>query len=127
MKIAVFKLYDRTYHSEESYGNFWILTGFLTDDVNWYSLPLFKEFINNPHEIQTGGNYSIMEKEGDDILIGCVFDDMLFDPCIKMPQKELLSILHQWEELVKLRPAEIIIHKRGESYILEGRDAPSKE
>ncbi|HEV2601221.1 MAG TPA: hypothetical protein VGT41_02900 [Candidatus Babeliales bacterium] len=116
-------LIEGTYLSSgPSKENFWILEGFLTDDVSSYSIPFYREFLNDPNQIKTGGNYSVIEKEGDDVLIGCEFEPILFEPCIQMPQKELLSILDQWEALVKLRPAEIIIFKKNDSYILEGRN-----
>ncbi|HEV2601516.1 MAG TPA: hypothetical protein VGT41_04405 [Candidatus Babeliales bacterium] len=127
MKIVKFKLINDIYLSAEpSKGDFWILSGFLTDDVRGGGVPSYREFINNPNEIETGGNYMMLEKQGNDMLLGCQYDDD-FEPCIKMPQKELLSILDQWEVLVKLRPQEIIIFKRGDSYILEGRNKSSKE
>ncbi|HEV2600792.1 MAG TPA: hypothetical protein VGT41_00705 [Candidatus Babeliales bacterium] len=127
MKIARLKLSDGSYFpAEQSKDNFWILAGFLTDDVSWYETSSYREFINNPHEIETGGNYIMLEKEGNDVLLACQYDDD-FEPYIKMSQQEFLSILDQWEALVKLRPAEIIIFKKNDSYILEGRNAPSQE
>ena len=123
MKIAQFKLFDRIYLSNgPSKDDFWILSGFLTDDVGGGNgAETFKDFINDPNSIETGSNYTTMEKDGDDIRIACQFDRD-YEPHIRMSQKELLSILDQWQALVKLRPKEIIIFKRDESYILEGRD-----
>ncbi|HEV2601449.1 MAG TPA: hypothetical protein VGT41_04060 [Candidatus Babeliales bacterium] len=127
MKIAQFKLHDRIYLSNgPSKDDFWILAGFLTDDVGSCPSPSYKKFINDPNWTETGSNYTMMEKEGDDVRIACQFDRD-FEPHIKMSQKELLSILDQWEALVKLGPKEIIIFKRGESYILEGRNSSAKE
>ncbi|HEV2601514.1 MAG TPA: hypothetical protein VGT41_04395 [Candidatus Babeliales bacterium] len=128
MKIIRLKFSDGIYlPAEQSYGDFGILAGFLTDDACSYSTPLYRQFIYDSNRTETGGNYSIIEKENNNVLIGCVFDDDPFEPAIKMTQQQFLSILDQWEELIKLRPKEIIIFKRGDSYILEGRNTPSKE
>ncbi|HEV2601515.1 MAG TPA: hypothetical protein VGT41_04400 [Candidatus Babeliales bacterium] len=127
MKLVTCELIDdKVYICENSSGgDFWILAGFLTSDVGG-GASSYREFINNPNQIETSSNYTMMEKEGDELLLACQFD-YDFEPCIKMSQKEMLSILDQWQELVKLRPQEIIIFKRDDSYILEGRNAPSKE
>ena len=127
MKIAKFKLERGIYFGDQWFtGNAWVLTGFFTSDVG-SSVESFVKFIQNIDEDGTSSNYCFLEKEDDDVIIGCQFDEDPYENGIRMSQKEFLSMLNQWRELVKQKPQEIIVYKEGESYRLEGHGFPDKQ
>lgn len=124
MKIAKFRLINGTYLDSELLGeNTWILSSFLTDEVGPFGAEI-KDFINNPKKESRGSNYCFAEKEGADMLIACLFDEDPYENCIRMSQKEFVSIIDQWDNLIKQRPEEIIVYKEGDTYRLEGHGFP---
>lgn len=127
MKIIVFRLVDDIYLGKElCEENTWILSGFLRDDAGPHEI-LFKDFIGNFNEQRCGGNFSWLEKDGDSVLIGCGWAENPYENYVIMPQKEFLSILNQWGQLIRQDPREIIMYKEGESYRLEGHGFPDKQ
>ncbi|HEV2601219.1 MAG TPA: hypothetical protein VGT41_02890 [Candidatus Babeliales bacterium] len=119
MDYAKLVLVENVYLFDGSTLDIGILAMLLSDDIGLQRISSFKEFLIDNNYANIAGNYTIVEKKSDNVLLACRFDDD-FEPCIQMPQQELLSILDQWEQLVKLRPAEITIFKKGDSYILKG-------
>lgn len=126
MKIIAFRLCEGDYLGYKLLDDkAEILIQFFLSDVGPYG-ESFIEFINDVDYHQTTRNYTCVAKEGNDVLIGCQFDDYPYEDCFRISQKEFLSMLDQWRKLVKQKPQEIIVYKEGESYRLEGRGFPDK-
>lgn len=122
-KVIVFRPVDGIYFGDSLLNDdSWILSSFLTDDVGSRGLT-FKNFIQDYNRKRTSSNFSRLIKEGDDILIGCQLDNP-YENCIRMSQKEFISILDQWDNLIKQRPEEIIVYEEGDTYRLEGHGFP---
>ena len=105
-----------------------MLGAFLTSDVvGPNGARSFKKWIFDERYPDANSNFSFLEKEGNNIIIGC--DHWVNDPyewTFECTKNQLAYILDQWAELVPLRPKEIIIIQDGDSFIVEGYDFPSK-
>lgn len=122
MEIVKIRLSEGYYHAEEPIeDNAYALSCFFTDDVG-PSGDSYIRFINSNDCNELSSNYTCFAKVGSDILIGCQFDKDPYEDCIKMSQKNCVSMIEQWQELREQDCEEIVIIREGELYKLEGRE-----
>ena len=97
---------------------------FLTGDYGYENNSSFREWINDPNQIDTASNSTFLEKEGDNIIIGIIFldDEEAHEKALLITVEGLNGILDKWEELCKKMPEEIIMIRHDDTVILEGKN-----
>lgn len=88
------------------------LGNFLTDDVGCRSVHFYKDWLNNPDDIEGGGNYSHLEKHDNKITIAFEYDWFHDTPGAEVFETtiaELNHILDRWQEACEKKPKRIII------------------
>lgn len=89
------------------------LGGFLCFDVSG-SVDYFNKWIRDPEWIETGGNYSHVEKHGDKVTIEFEidhFEETPNAPVFELTVDQMRYILDHWKEALEKRPNKIIITK----------------
>ena len=127
MKYIKFKLDRHRYYPEESNcKDLRMLGAFFRSDVGC-DISSFKDFLLDQGQEDTASNFSFLEKEGNNIVIGCLYSEDPYEWTFETTIKQLIEILDQWEKLCKLEPQEIIITREGDSITLEGKDFPKNK
>jgi hypothetical protein len=86
-----------------------ILRSFLTSDVGCY-WPSFRIWIDNDNEQETGGNTTILNKDGMDIILSDLFSEQEDGgPFLRMHRDELARILDEWKGFCQTKPKEVLI------------------
>ena len=102
------------------------ITFFLTDDVGYDGIDVFKNHLLNAEYIYFGCNMHRLEKKGDTILISddYIADDderLFYSTEIKLD--ELARVLDQWKEICKIVPPYVVITRDGEKITLQGYES----
>lgn len=93
-----------------------ILGMFLLDDVKCSGNNFFREWVNDDRYMGGGGNYSSLEKKGDNIIIMEEWAEE-GDPFLEMPRQSFIHILDEWEKVCKEKPQEVLITREGDRFI----------
>src|ERR1700750_1211292 len=89
-----------------------ILYYFLSDDVNSDAAG-FQKYLNDPSELYISSNFCSLEKDGENIIIGCCFDEEIsqeeyYKNALTVSTKSLYDLLTEWDKAWKEKPDEII-------------------
>jgi len=116
--ILIYKLANNFVCKESSSYQMSILAEFLTNDVKCSNYDFYKVWANNDQYDSSGGDYSSLEKRGDNIII---MEDWAEeeDPFIEMPKISFIHILDEWGRICKDRPKEVLITRDGDNFIFE--------
>ena len=109
---------NRFYPGEHTSDAIHYLAGFLCFDVGssdvGSSVEFFKEWLSDPSRLETGGNYSQVEKQGNIITIGSEYDwfhETPGAPVFTLTLKQMNYILDRWKEALEKKPNKIVITK----------------
>ena len=89
------------------------LGGFLRFDVGG-NVKFFKKWLANPSRLESGGDYSHIEKHNDKILIAFEYDwfhETPDAPIFELTIDQLNYVLDRWAEALEKKPNKIIITK----------------
>lgn len=98
-----------------------MLGSFLQSDAgsriyNWI------DWLKNTRYKDTSSNFSFLEKEGNNIVIGCQFSEDPYEWTFESSIDDLVYILEEWQKLCSAKKREIIITRENGTFTLEGRD-----
>ena len=85
---------------------------FLTDDVGCISISFYKEWLNNPEDIEGGGNYSHLEKRDGKVIIAFEYDWFYETPgaeVFELTIEQMNYVLDRWQEACEKKPKKVII------------------
>lgn len=113
-KLILALIPGNIFYWPEEYSNLEIihLAHWLTDDVGYMGIEVWKEWINNPTVKWTGSNYSSLNKEDNKIILSFIYDDFEENPQAQVfvtSAAELNYILDRWQEACEKKPKKIII------------------
>jgi len=94
---------------------------FLTDDVHRGGGQKWIKFIlKSPYQDCTS-NYSFLEKENGNIVLGCIFDEDPYDRALTVPIPVMIDLLEQWDMICTMNPDEVIITYNQGKFHVEGK------
>ncbi|MCX5925490.1 MAG: hypothetical protein NT124_04340 [Candidatus Dependentiae bacterium] len=98
-----------------------ILGRFLRSDVGGSGRPFFREWaLESIDGDICGGNITILEKVGDDIVLADEYSDEPVPTKLKMTTKQFVLIFDEWQKkVVKLKPKEVIIKYENDQFFIE--------
>lgn len=121
MEKLIFDLIDNeSYSGIGSTEEMGILEGFLSDDVGCHAIKFYKEWLNNPEDVEGGGNYSHLEKRDGKVIIAFVYDWFYETPgaeVFELTIDQLNYILDRWQEACEKKPKKVIITRDDEAKI----------
>jgi hypothetical protein len=114
---------------DRSYGNYTarsdttiemcILGKFLASDVRSSALS-FKEWLLDETQTFTGGNITNIEKEGNDVLLNDQYSEQPDGgPYFRIPKREFINLLDEWEKICKEKPQEVLVEWDGKCFVVE--------
>ena len=123
VKLSLSQNYKNYSYIDASSIKMSILGLFLTDDVGCHSSS-FKEWgINDNWGDETNGNTTVLEKDGNYILLSDLYSEEETPTELKMTQQQFVQILTDWEEKVcKLKPKEVVIKYENDEFFIETQD-----
>ena len=100
-----------------------ILGLFLTDDVGCHASS-FKEWgTNDAWGDSTNGNTTILEKDGNYILLSDLYSQEEVPTVLKITRQQYVQVINDWEEKVcKLMPKEVVIKYENDQFVLDTKD-----
>ena len=104
------RFYASTKSSSDAIG---YLGGFLCHDVGC-NVDFFKKWLADPSRTESGGNYSHIEKHGENITIAFDYDWFHETPgaqVFELTVSQMNYILDRWQEALEQKPNKIIITK----------------
>jgi hypothetical protein len=96
---------------------------FLTDDVHKGGGHRWIEFILDDKYQECTSNYTFLEKEDGNIILGCLFEDDPYDRALTVPIVVMIDLLEQWDVVCATNPDEVIVIYDGEKFTVEGKKA----
>lgn len=100
-------------HTSSAISGILYLGGFLCHDVGT-NVKFFKEWLSDPTWIDTGGDYSHVEKHGNKVTVEFEldhFEEVPNAPIFELTVDQMGYILDRWDEAIKKQPGKIIITK----------------
>jgi hypothetical protein len=94
---------------------------FLTDDVHRGGGKDWIKFILESSYQDCTSNYSFMEKEDGNIVLGCILDEDPYDRALTVPISVMIDLLEQWDMICKMNPDEVIITYDQDKFHVEGK------
>ena len=110
---------DYFYPGEHTSDAIHYLAGFLCIDVG-SSVEFFKEWLSDPSRLESGGDYSHVEKQGNIITIAFDYDWFHETPgaaVFTLTLKQMNYILDRWKEALEKKPNKIVITKHDNNEI----------
>lgn len=127
-KVKFLKYYTEfgsDYHTDNSNMSLASLAHFLLIEVACFGSFRLKRLINalEEDEDSTCGNMIDIEKRGQNLYLGYVYDDP-DNPCerLEISKEELFKLMVQWEKLMKKKPEEIILFRDNGNFELVGKN-----
>lgn len=116
-------LKDRLYLPDEYNDKSLVLLGnFLIDDCGCSRVDRWIDWLKNPQYEDTESNFTFIEKEGDNIVMGCQFTEDPYGWIFESTIDDLVYILQEWQKLCFAKKREIIITRENGKFRAEGRD-----
>jgi len=120
MEQLIIKKINRSYTPVQSSSDaIHYLAGFLCIDVG-SSVEFFKEWLSDPSRLESGGDYSHVEKQGNIITIAFDYDwfhETPGAPVFTLTLKQMNYILDRWKEALEKKPNKIVITKHDNNEI----------
>ena len=101
------------------------LAYFLTSDVRCSSIDFFKQWLNNPAKLESGGNYSTVIKNGNKINIYFEYDYFELEEeadSFETTIEQLNYILDRWKEVCEKKPKKVIITRDNDKVTVKLQD-----
>lgn len=120
MEQLIIKKINRSYTPVQSSSDAIHYLGcFLCIDVG-SNVGFFKEWLSDPSRLESGGDYSHVEKQGNIITIAFDYDwfhETPGAPVFTLTVKQLDYILDRWKEALEKKPNKIVITKHDNNEI----------
>lgn len=94
-----------------------ILSDFLTSDV--IRPRSFKEWALDKESDYACLNITVLEKEDDNILLSDYFSEEKIPTVLTMTSHQFIVLLDKWEQILHLKPREVIIKYEKSEFIIE--------
>lgn len=104
--------------SNEEMGIFGLfLTDEVVNDVSYY-----KEWFFDDKKKCIDGNIISLDKEDNYILLENMYSNEEIPTILKMTRQQFLKVLDDWEEIIKLKPKEVIIKHENDEFVIETKN-----
>jgi hypothetical protein len=103
------------------------LVGFLlTSEFGRGDIYERKRWLLDPQCQETGCNYTYLEKEGENVVLGCLFDEDPYERALTVPVPIMIDLLTQWDAVCKTDPDEVTVYYENGKFRVEGHKKDEK-
>lgn len=114
------------FYENSSNAPLYVLGRFFFSDVRYSGSYFFREWaIESTDGDGCGGNYAVLEKENDNILISDEYPVLPIPIKLKMTTQQFVQLFDEWQEKVvkhKYKPKEVIIKQEHGQFFIETSD-----